>query len=53
MLSNQLHMQSLPSSALPQKGIRAYTHQERSLMRTLYELLEFVGESELHIERLR
>lgn len=35
------------------RGARQYTAAERYIMKTIYEIFQFVGETELHIETLR
>ena len=36
-----------------EQGIRSYTFKERTLMSQVFQIFEFIGDSELHIERLR
>jgi len=36
-----------------QPGIRDYTQTEKFLMRTMYEMFQFIGETEIHIEKIR
>ena len=32
------------------KGIRQYTNSEKFMMKTIYEIFQFIGETEIHIE---
>ena len=35
------------------QGIRQYTTSEKYMMKTVYEIFQFIGETEMHIEQLR
>ena len=35
------------------KGARQYHNAEKFMMKTVYEIFQFIGETELHIETLR
>ena len=35
------------------KGTRHYSTSERFVLKTIYEIFQFIGETELHIEKLR
>ena len=42
-----------PQSILLQKGVRDYTGIEKFFMKTTYEMLQLIGQSEMEIEMLR
>jgi hypothetical protein len=42
-----------PKSILLEKGVRDYTVAEKFFMKSVYQIFQLIGESELHIEALR
>jgi hypothetical protein len=42
-----------PRSILLEKGVRDYTSLEKFFMKSVYQIFQLIGESELHIESLR
>ena len=51
-ISNQSRYEP-PKSILLEKGVRDYTAAEKFFMKSVYQIFQLIGESELHIEALR
>ena len=51
-ISNQSRFQT-PQSIFLEKGVRDYTSFEKFFMKTTFQMLQLIGESEMHIESLR
>lgn len=50
---NSLNKRFEPVDLYHERGVRAYTITEKYMMKNLYLFFQTIGESELHIERLR